>query len=64
MAWERLDKIYGSPEAVEKALFNNLENFPKVTTKDPQRLRDLADKPSQGRRLPCRLVVLGYLQRN
>lgn len=43
MAWERLDEIYGSPEAVEQALFNKLENFPKVTTKDPQRLRDLAD---------------------
>lgn len=43
MAWERLDEIYGSPEAVEQALFSKLENFPKVTTKDPQRLRDLAD---------------------
>lgn len=43
VAWERLDEIYGSPEAVEQALFNKLENFPKVTTKDPQRLRDLAD---------------------
>lgn len=42
MAWERLDQIYGLPEAVEQALFNKLENFPKVTTKDLQRLRDLA----------------------
>ncbi|KAG1962723.1 hypothetical protein F2P79_004797 [Pimephales promelas] len=47
MAWGRLDEIYGSPEAVEQALFNKLENFPKVTTKDPQRLRDLADLLSE-----------------
>lgn len=47
MAWGRLDEIYGSPEAVEQALFSKLENFPKVTTKDPQRLRDLADLLSE-----------------
>ena len=47
MAWGRLDEIYGSPEAVEQALFNKLENFPKVTTKDPQRLRELADLLSE-----------------
>lgn len=35
MAWESFDEIYSSPEAVEQA--------PKVTTKEPQRLRDLAD---------------------
>ena len=47
MAWGRLDEIYGSPEAVEQALFSKLENFPKVTTKDSQRLRDLADLLSE-----------------
>lgn len=47
MAWERLDEVYGSPEAVEQALFNKLEHFPKLTTKDPQRLRDLADLLSE-----------------
>ncbi|XP_052406346.1 uncharacterized protein LOC127952103 [Carassius gibelio] len=47
MAWERLDKVYGSPEAVEQALFNKLENFPKVTMKDPRGLRDLADLLSE-----------------
>ena len=47
MAWERLDELYGSPEAVEQALFGKLENFPKITTKDPQRLRDLADLLSE-----------------
>jgi len=44
MAWDRLDEIYGSPEAVEQALFNKLE---KVTTKDPQKLRDRADLLSE-----------------
>ncbi|KAK0150015.1 hypothetical protein N1851_009250 [Merluccius polli] len=47
MASECLDGIYGSPEAVEQALFNKLENFPKVTTRDPQRLRNLADLLSE-----------------
>ena len=47
MAWGRLDETYGSPEAVEQALFSRLENFPRVTTKDPQRLRDLADLLSE-----------------
>lgn len=47
MAWRRLDEIYGSPEAVEQALFNKLESFPKVTMKEPQRLRDLADLLSE-----------------
>lgn len=43
MAWGRLDEVYGSLEAIKQALFSKLENFPKVTTKDPQRLRDLTD---------------------
>ncbi len=47
MAWKRLDEIYDSPEAIEQALFNKLENFPKVTMKDPRRLRDLADLLSE-----------------
>ena len=47
MAWERLDELYGAPEAVEQALFGKLESFPKITTKDPQRLRDLADLLSE-----------------
>lgn len=37
MAWERLKETYGSPEAIEQALFSKLDNFPKITTKDPQR---------------------------
>ncbi len=47
MAWKRLNEIYASPEAVAQALFNKLEDFPKVAMKDPRRLRDLADLLSE-----------------
>ena len=30
MAWERLEETYGSPEAIEQALFTKHENFPKL----------------------------------
>ena len=43
MAWERLEETYGSPEAIERALFTKLENFPKLTNKEPQKLRELGD---------------------
>ncbi|XP_073714092.1 uncharacterized protein [Misgurnus anguillicaudatus] len=43
MAWERLEDLYGSPEAIERALFFKLENFPKISGKDLYRLRDLGD---------------------
>lgn len=59
MAWGRLEDIYGSPEPVEQALFNKLENFPKVTN-DPQRLRGIADLLSELQAAKKD----GYLQRN
>lgn len=43
MIWERLEETYGSPEAIEHTLFSKLENFPKVSYKDPHKLRELAD---------------------
>ncbi|XP_037609979.1 uncharacterized protein LOC119478948 [Sebastes umbrosus] len=43
MVWERLEECYGSAEAMETALFNKLERFPKVSNRDPQRLRELGD---------------------
>ncbi|XP_034075900.1 uncharacterized protein LOC117548634 [Gymnodraco acuticeps] len=43
MAWERLEETYGSPEAIERALFSKLERFPKLTNKEPQKLRELGD---------------------
>lgn len=43
MAWDRLEQCYGTPEAIESALFARLENFPKIPHRDVQKLRDLAD---------------------
>nr|XP_020483745.2 uncharacterized protein LOC109978925 [Labrus bergylta] len=43
MVWERLEECYGSAEAMETALFNKLEYFPKVSQRDSQRLRELGD---------------------
>ncbi|KAL3983520.1 RNA-binding protein Musashi [Sarotherodon galilaeus] len=41
--WERLNECYGSPEAIENALLNRLDRFPKISYKDPQLLRELQD---------------------
>lgn len=43
MVWTWLEECYGSAEAIEAALFNKLERFPKLSNKDPQRLRELGD---------------------
>lgn len=42
-AWERLEETHGSTEAIEQALFQKVENFPKITNREPLKLRDLAD---------------------
>ncbi|KAK7945831.1 hypothetical protein WMY93_001559 [Mugilogobius chulae] len=41
--WERLNECYGSPEALERALLDRLEHFPKISNKDPHLLRELQD---------------------
>ena len=43
LMWERLDETYGSPEAIEKALFTKIENFPRIMGREPQKLRELSD---------------------
>lgn len=43
LVWERLEECYGSPEVIGRALFERLENFPKVPNKDPAKLRELGD---------------------
>ena len=43
MAWQRLNKKYGSPEAIEASLFSRLENFPKIGNKDYPKLQEMAD---------------------
>ncbi|XP_040208534.1 uncharacterized protein LOC120940042 [Rana temporaria] len=42
-AWERLDQDYGSPEVIESALFQRLNDFPKISVKDNHKLRELGD---------------------
>lgn len=41
--WERLQECCGSPKALEKALFDKLERFPRISNKDPHLLHDLGD---------------------
>ena len=41
--WERLDDRYGAPELVEASIRAKLANFPKLGSKDSQRLYDLSD---------------------
>ncbi len=38
LIWERLDELYGAPEAIEKALFTKLDNFPRIGNRDNHRL--------------------------
>ncbi|XP_055486621.1 uncharacterized protein LOC129693911 [Leucoraja erinacea] len=47
MAWQRLEETYGSPESIEHALFTKLENFPRITIKEPYKLRELGDLMSE-----------------
>ena len=42
-AWERLQECYAAPEIIEKALFDRLDNFPRVSAKEQTKLRELAD---------------------
>ena len=37
LIWSRLEKCYGAQEAIEKALFAKIDNFPKVSKQDNQR---------------------------
>lgn len=41
--WDRLDDCYSSSEAIEKALFQKLDSFPRINSKDNTKLRDLSD---------------------
>ncbi|RXN37835.1 hypothetical protein ROHU_001681 [Labeo rohita] len=42
-AWERLEDCYGSPEIIEKSLFDRMDSFPKVGNRDVKKLRELGD---------------------
>lgn len=43
MIWGRAEETCGSPVATEHALFIKLENFPKMSYKNPYKVRELAD---------------------
>ncbi len=43
MLWQRLEECYGSPEVIENALLRKLEEFPRISNRDGQRLRELVD---------------------
>ncbi|XP_067306911.1 uncharacterized protein [Pseudorasbora parva] len=42
-AWDRLQECYAAPEVMEKSLFKRLDEFPRISTKDYGKLRDLGD---------------------
>lgn len=43
MVWQRLQECCGSPEAIENALLNKVEEFPKIANRENHRLRELGD---------------------
>lgn len=43
LIWQRLEEVYGSPEAIEGALFAKLDQFPKIGAKENRKLRELSD---------------------
>lgn len=43
MVWQRLEECFGAPEIIEHALLKKVEDFPKVSNRENQRLRELGD---------------------
>ncbi|KAM4023316.1 uncharacterized protein ACNLHF_028069 [Anomaloglossus baeobatrachus] len=41
--WERLDECYGSVEVIERAVFKRIDDFPRISNKGLQKLRELSD---------------------
>ncbi|KAM9793507.1 uncharacterized protein ACBT44_017962 [Syngnathus typhle] len=62
-AWERLCECYAAPEVIEKSLFQRLDSFPRLTTKDNVKLRELGDllQEIQGAKEDGYLPGLSYL---
>lgn len=61
--WERLDERYGSPETIESTLKRKLNNFPRLTNKEPKKLYELSDLVSEIESLkedPEYCSLLGY----
>ncbi|KAM3855873.1 uncharacterized protein M6D78_000931 [Vipera latastei] len=62
-AWARLEQTYGSPEALENALFERLQNFLKIGNKDNYKLQGLSDLLTEIElaKTDPRLTCLSYL---
>ncbi|KAG7471657.1 hypothetical protein JOB18_010271 [Solea senegalensis] len=43
MVWQRLEDCYGSTEAIENALLKKVDEFPRISNRENQRLRELGD---------------------
>ncbi|XP_057696128.1 uncharacterized protein LOC130918450 isoform X1 [Corythoichthys intestinalis] len=43
MIWDRLERTYGSAEAIEDALFKRVDAFPKIANRDYSKLTKLSD---------------------
>ena len=63
LVWERLEECYGSPEVIERALFERIENFQKISHKDAVKLRELGDLLTELNAAKCEgyLPGLSYL---
>ncbi|KAM4032594.1 uncharacterized protein ACNLHF_019812 [Anomaloglossus baeobatrachus] len=46
-AWDRLEKGFGSPEAIEDALLKQLYDLPKISGKDASKYQELSDLLSE-----------------
>ena len=55
--------MYAAPEVIEKSLFQRLEDFPRISAKDPIKLRHLGDllQEIQGAKEDGYLTGLTYL---
>ncbi len=42
-AWERLEDCFGSPEIIEKSLFDRIDSFPKIGNREVKKLQELGD---------------------
>lgn len=62
-AWERLGECYAAPEIIEKSLFDRLDNFPKLSSGDNIKLRELGDLLTEilGAKQDGYLTGLAYL---
>ncbi|XP_029445939.1 uncharacterized protein LOC115084786 [Rhinatrema bivittatum] len=57
--WERLERYYGDPVAIENAWFKEMENFPEIFRKDNQKLQELEDLLQELETVKAKLIYPG-----